>query len=179
MQGIQLEVYEKIKPYFSCDRRRTKLISQLIISLLKLTDSSLSKWSKRIDGGQSLAAKYKELQRFARWFRFSPKLYAQVVWGLFGQDQQVCLTLDRTEWQMRGRWVQVLLVGIAHQGVSIPLLWQARNQQGNSPATTRWALLATVKGWLPIQEGQSLCWLIASSSAKLGLPTSTSRGCSS
>ncbi len=44
----------------------------MIIGLLKLTQSSLSKWSKALPGEKELEATYKQLQRFARFFRFSP-----------------------------------------------------------------------------------------------------------
>jgi len=43
-------------------------------------------------------------------------LYSKVIWQLYGQGKQVYLTLDRSEWKMRGKWVQVTMIGIAHQG---------------------------------------------------------------
>ena len=156
MQDIQEALFTQIKGHFCCDKRRVKLISNLIIGLLKLTQSSLSKWSKALPGEQQLEAKYKQLQRFARFFRFSPRLYAQVVWQLFGQEKVVYLTLDRSEWQMRGEWVQVIMVGIAHQGMSIPLLWQVLNGQGN---TVRRALLAGIDRWLDHRPEQQIWWV--------------------
>lgn len=159
MQDIQEALLAQMKGYFCCDRRRLKLISSLIIGLLKLTQSSLSQWSKALPGEQQLEAKYKQLQRFARFFRFSPRLYAQVVWGLFGQEKVVYLTLDRSEWKMRGKWVQVIMVGIAHQGMSIPLLWQVVNRQGNTASVTRKALLKCFDEWLDRSPEQLIWWL--------------------
>jgi hypothetical protein len=86
MKDIESDLYEQIKVHFSCDKRRVKFISCLIVSLLKITQSSLSKWSKAIKGEQTLDAKYKQLQRFARFFSFSPRIYAQLVWQLFGSN---------------------------------------------------------------------------------------------
>lgn len=159
MQDIQEALFAQMQGYFGCDKRRLKLISHLIIGLLKVTQSSLSKWSKALPGEQQLDTKYKQLQRFARFFRFSPRLYAQVVWGLFGQEKVVYLTLDRSEWQMRGEWVQVVLVGIAHQGMSIPLLWQVLNRQGNTALATRKALLKCFDEWLDRSQEQLIWWL--------------------
>jgi transposase len=156
MKDIESELYEQIKGHFSCDKRRVKLISSLIVSLVKLTQSSLSKWSKALKGEQSLEAKYKQLQRFARFFAFSPRLYAQVIWQLFGQEKQVYLTLDRTEWKQRGVWIQVLMLGIAHQGMCIPLLWQSANAQGNSPLITKKALIKCFKRWIEPIQGQTV-----------------------
>ncbi len=159
MQDIQEALLAQMKGYFYCDKRRIRLISSLIIGLLKLTQSSLSQWSKALPGEQQLEAKYKQLQRFARFFRFSPRLYAQVVWGLFGQEKVVYLTLDRSEWKMRGQWVQVIMVGIAHQGMSLPLLWQVVNRQGNTAAATRKALLKCFDAWISRPEKQLIWWL--------------------
>ncbi len=159
MQDIQEVLLAQMKGYFCCDKRRLKLICHLLIGLLKLTQSSLSKWSKALPGEQQLEAKYKQLQRFARFFRFSPRVYAGVVWGLFGQEKVVYLTLDRSEWQMRGEWVQVVLVGIAHQGMSIPLLWQVLKRQGNTAPTTRKALRKCFDEWLDRSPEQVIWWL--------------------
>jgi len=159
MQGINKELEIQLTKHFSCDKRRVKLIANLIIGLLKLTESSLSKWCKTLPGEPSLEARYKQLQRFARFFRFSSKLYAQIIWQLYGQQKEVYLTLDRSEWKMRGKWVQLIMVGIAHQGMSIALLWQTLNGQGNTPKVVRKALLTCLDKWIKPDKGQQIWWV--------------------
>jgi hypothetical protein len=159
MKDIQGALYAQIKGHFPCDKRRTELICNMIIGLLKLTQSGLSKWSKALPGEQDLEAKYKQLQRFARYFRFSPRLYCKVIWQLYGQGKQVYLTLDRSEWKMRGKWVQVTMIGIAHQGMSVPLLWQVYNGQGNSAYSTRKALLSCFDQWIERKPNQHIWWV--------------------
>jgi len=89
MQDINKELEVQLKRHFHCDKRRIKLIADLLIGLLKLSEGSLSKWCKTLTGEPSLEAKYKQLPRFARFFGFSPKLYAQFIWQLYGQDKEV------------------------------------------------------------------------------------------
>ncbi len=60
---------------------------------------------------------------------------------------------------MRGKWVQVIMVGIAHQGMSIPLLWQTLNGQGNTPQVVRQALLVAVARWLKHRPEQQIWWV--------------------
>ncbi len=110
-------------------------------------------------GEKDLEAKYKQLQRFARYFRFSPCLYCKVIWQLYGQGKQVYLTLDRSEWKMRGKWVQVTMIGIAYQGMSIPLLWQVYNGQGNTAYSTRKALLDCFHQWIDRKDNQQIWWV--------------------
>lgn len=159
MQDIYKALQLQLKLHMCCDQRRIKLIANLIIGLLKLTESALSRWSKALPGDRSLEAKYKQLQRFVRFFRFSPKLYAQLIWQLYGQDKTVYLTLDRTEWKMPGQWVQVTMIGIAHQGMSIPLLWQTLNGQGNTPKVVRQALLRCLDQWIQPETDQHIWWI--------------------
>lgn len=159
MQDINKELELQLKAHFNCDKRRIKLIANLIIGLLKLTESSLSMWCKTLGGQRSLEARYKQLQRFARFFRFSARLYAQFIWQLYGQNKVVYLTLDRSEWKMRGKWVQVIMVGIAHEGMSIPLLWQTLNGQGNTPRVVRQALLTCFDQWIDFGQGQQVWWV--------------------
>ena len=109
MQDAERELKKQIECHFRCDKRYIKLISRLIISLLKLSESNLSKWSKALSGSMLLSSKYRCLQRFLSVFRFSSQLYFEVVWGIYGGDAEVFLSLDRTEWKMRGCWVQVLI----------------------------------------------------------------------
>jgi hypothetical protein len=160
MQEIEIELKKQIEGYFQCDNRYIKLISRLIIALLKLSESNLSKWSKGMSGESLLSSKYRCLQRFLSVFRFSSQLYFEVVWGLYGRESEVFLSLDRTEWKMRGVWVQVLMLSVLHEGVSIPLLWQCSSRHGHSSQTTKKALFHCLQKWITIQLSQQV-WLCA------------------
>lgn len=109
--------------------------------------------------GAQPEARYKQLQHFARFLRFSSKPYTQYIWQLYGQHKEAYLTLDRSEWKMGGKWVQVIKVGIAHQGMSIPLLWQTLNGQGNTPQVVRRALLSCFHKWIDRRQDQQIWWV--------------------
>lgn len=156
MQSKEKAVYEAIKRHFTCDKRRVKFISCLIVSLLKLNECSLSEWSKGICLDVLLSSKYKRLQRLLCSFQFGQRLYFELVWSAYGQSQQVVLTLDRTEYKQRGQWVQILMLGIAHRGISIPLLWHTSNRRGNSSQSARRAVLKALERWAPRKQGQQV-----------------------
>jgi len=52
--------------------------------------------------------------------------------------------------------VQILMLGIAHKGVSIPLLWHTANRRGNSSKQSRLALLKVLRRWAFIKPGQKV-----------------------
>ncbi len=158
MQEVEIDLKKQIEGYFQCDKRHIKLVSRLIIGLLKLSDSKLSNWSKAMSGEAQLSSKYRCLQRFLSVFRFSGQIYFEVVWGLCGCESEVYLSLDRTEWKMRGVWVQVLMLSILYDGVSIPLLWQCSTRHGHSSHITKKALFHCFQKWISLKTGQQV-WL--------------------
>jgi hypothetical protein len=159
MQSNEDAVYDAIKDHFQCDKRphrRTgiRFMALLIIALLKRADSSLAQWSLAINQTTLRSSRLKRLQRFFGLFNFSARVYAQVVWQRYGQGKEVILTLDRTEYKKRGEWIQLLVLGIAHQNMSIPLLWHSANRQGNSPTIARKTLLKAFQKWIQSAESQ-------------------------
>lgn len=148
MQSNEQAVYEAIQAHFQTDKRRIRFLSMLIVALLKLADSSLAQWCLAINQTTQRDSRFKRLQRFLGQFNFSARVYAQVVWLRYGQADQVVLTLDRTEYKQRGQWIQVLMLGIAHQGVSIPLLWYTANRRGNTATIARTLLLKRFQDWI-------------------------------
>lgn len=156
MQNNEQALYDAIQPHFACDKRRIKFISHLIMSLLKVATCSLWQWSKAINQPTHRSSRFKRLQRFLASFHFSARLYARLVWAAYGQAPQVVLTLDRTEYQQAGQWVQLLVLGIAYKGMSIPLLWHSANRRGNASAIARASLLRAFRLWLKPTHAQQI-----------------------
>ncbi|MCY7345557.1 MAG: IS4 family transposase [Pyrinomonadaceae bacterium] len=51
------------------------------------------------------------------------------------------IAIDRTEWQLGTKWVNVLMLSITYQGVSIPLFWTVTAEKGCSDNAERQAIL--------------------------------------
>lgn len=156
MQSNEQAVYDAIQAHFQTDRRRIRFLAMLIIALLKLADSSLAQWCLAINQPTQRGSRFKRLQRFLGQFNFSARIYAQVIWLRYGQGKEVVLTLDRTEYKQRGQWIQVLMVGIAHQGVSIPLLWHTARRHGNSATIARKLVLNRLQKWIQPTQKQNV-----------------------
>lgn len=156
MQNNEHALYNAMQPHFPCDKRRVQFLSYLLVGLLKLTRCSLSEWSRAINQPTQRSSRFKRLQRFLKSFRFAARLYARLVWSLYGQGQQVVLTLDRTEYQQSGEWIQLLVLGLAYKGMSIPLLWHSANRRGNASALARGSLLRAFRQWIQPAAGQQV-----------------------
>ena len=64
------------------------------------------------------------------------------------------LTLDRTEYQQGQQWIQLLVLGIAHKQMSIPLIWHSANRHGNTPVLARKLLLRLFAKWTQTTDRQ-------------------------
>jgi hypothetical protein len=53
------------------------------------------------------------------------------------------IAIDRTEWQLGKRWVNVLMLSICYRGVAIPLFWTVLETKGCSDNAERRAILQT------------------------------------
>jgi hypothetical protein len=51
------------------------------------------------------------------------------------------LTLDRTNWKFGNQDLNVLILGITHQGMALPILWTVLDKPGNSDTAERIALM--------------------------------------
>ena len=51
------------------------------------------------------------------------------------------IAIDRTEWQLGAQWINVLMLAVNYQGVSIPLLWTVTDEKGCSDNAERKAIL--------------------------------------
>jgi len=51
------------------------------------------------------------------------------------------IAIDRTEWQLGGRWVNVLMLSVSYKNIAIPLLWTVLEEKGCSENSERKEIL--------------------------------------
>jgi len=75
------------------------------------------------------------------FFSISQVEIARLVLKLLKIEPLYTIAIDRTEWQLGRQWVNILMLSITYQGVSIPLLWTVRDEKGCSDNAERQAVL--------------------------------------
>ena len=74
-------------------------------------------------------------------FKISQAEVARLVVGWLQLAPPFVLTLDRTEWRLGKRWVNVLMLAVVWDGVAIPLVRQVFDKKGCSDAEKREQIL--------------------------------------
>src|SRR5262249_10575322 len=66
---------------------------------------------------------------------------AKWIFKLFVPHQKIYLTMDRTNWFWGKAKINILMLGIAYEGMAIPLLWNLLDKAGNATAAEHQAIL--------------------------------------
>ena len=67
---------------------------------------------------------------------------AQTIVGLLDIPEPWVLSIDRTEWKFGQTVFNILVLGVVHEGVALPLVWTMLDKRGNSNTLERMQLLS-------------------------------------
>ena len=120
---------------------RIKFVAAFVIALVTVKTVNLVEIACAFADQAKQASQYKKLQRFFRFFELPYADIAQFVVKLLGVAGPWTLTLDRTNWKFGKADLNLLVLGIAHQGIAYPIIWWSLDKAGNSSTEERMAVL--------------------------------------
>jgi hypothetical protein len=124
------------------NKARINFLAKFLIALIEVRTVNLTEIASVFAGRAKVESHYKRIQRFLRFFEISYALIAVLMVSLVGVPRPWVLTLDRTNWQLGQKPLNILVLGIAYKGVAIPVLWTMLEKKGNSNTQERIALMA-------------------------------------
>lgn len=140
-QGSELSTILHIHFGKRINLARCKLMSLFIHGLCKLRTVSFEKLAIGFDSGAKPCSSLRRVQRFFSGFTLDSDMVALLIFALLPEKENLCLTIDRTNWKFGQTDINIFMLGIAHQGVSIPLLFTLLPKRGNSNCSERIALV--------------------------------------
>jgi hypothetical protein len=121
---------------------RLSFLAHFLLALIKVRSVNLAELATGFGGKAQVASHYKRLQRFFRSFTLDYNVLARLLIRLVPVGEGPWyLTLDRTNWQFGKADLNLLVLGIAYQGIALPLFWTVLDKAGNSNTAERVALL--------------------------------------
>ncbi len=130
---------------FALRKSRLESLCVLVIGVFVARTVNLSHLACQFPGGAETASNYRRLQRFFEQVRFDFGALAKVLVAVMGrQEGPWRLTMDRTNWRLGRRGVNILMIGIVHRGIAIPLLWDLLDKKGNSNTRERISIVQRV-----------------------------------
>ena len=82
------------------------------------------------------------MKRFFREFKLDLTVVARLIFRWFvSKDKKFYITIDRTNWFLGKAKINVFMLGIAYEGIAVPVIWQLPDKAGNDSAQEHIGLL--------------------------------------
>jgi hypothetical protein len=127
--------------YLDWHLSRLKLMARFTSSVLTLTTTNLWKVSLALKADVEQGSNYRRIQRFLSGYEVDFTMLGGLLLHLLPQTPPYEVIIDRTEWYFGETAVNILMVGIAHKGMSFPITWSALSSGGGSGAKAQTEVL--------------------------------------
>lgn len=139
-------------------RARLKLMARLTRALLTLTTTNLADLALVMKPQVKTRSTYRRLQRFFAGFTFDYDRFGQFLLRLVPASPPHVVVCDRTEWHFGSTSVNVLMIGVAHEGIAFPISWTVLSHGGGSGAAEH---IDLVDRFLEVVEPEQIRVLVA------------------
>lgn len=140
---------ETLKPHLGWHGARLSFLALFLVSLLRVKTVNLVELATGFRNCAKNESNYKRLQRFFRDFDLDYAVMAKMIVNIMKIPQPWVLSIDRTEWSFGQTWLNILMLGVVHNGVAYPLVWQILDKKGNSHTDERMDLLDRFEQMFP------------------------------
>ena len=128
--------------HFTWNKARLDCFTRILTALIAVRTVNLKEIATAFSSKKAkLASRYQRIKRFFSAFQLNYDLIAQFVFSLFFSGKKVYLTLDRTNWFWGKAKINIFMLGVAYEGIAIPLLWKLLPKAGNASAAQHIAMI--------------------------------------
>lgn len=144
--------------YFVWNKARLDCFTRMLIALITVQTVNLKEIAIALVSRADVDSRYKRLRRFFSQFNLNYDFIARFIFNLFFSGKKVYLTIDRTNWFLGKAKINILMLGVAHEGVAIPLLWNLLPKAGNATADEHKAI---IKRFISIFGAENIIGILA------------------
>lgn len=148
---------ELIRPQLGYHLARVNLIAAFVLALVRVRTVNLTQIAVGLNPNVEHSSNYRRLQRFFESFEVCQLKLAILVLSLIEADEKGWIVaLDRTEWEFGKQKLNVMMLGVVYQGLTLPLVWVVLDKDGNSNTDERKALMKQLLLVIPAEQIQCL-----------------------
>ena len=140
MLGVK-ELKQKLGNQLNWHGSRIDFLAKFMLALIAVRTVNLAEIALGFGGRAQVDSNYKRLQRFLKKFELDYDEITKVIANLIPISGPWYLTIDRTNWKFGRVNINILVLGIAYEGIAFPLLWSLLPKAGNSNTEERIALM--------------------------------------
>lgn len=138
---------------------RLNFLAMFLVALFKVKTVNFAEIATALNPTAKIGSNHRRLQRFFADFELDYDLIAKLIAALVpNTDDGYVLSLDRTNWQFGKFSINLLVLGIVHNGVAFPVYWMFLDKKGNSNTAER---IAIMERFMATFGASSIAWLLA------------------
>jgi hypothetical protein len=124
------------------NKARLDCFVRMLIAIFVVRTVNLSEVAVAFSSKAAVSSRYKRLQRFFGKFNIDYTVFAKLIFKIFFcNTQKIYITIDRTNWYWGKQKINIFMLGVAYEGISIPLFWTCLPKAGNSNIKEQKALI--------------------------------------
>lgn len=143
---------------FSLSKSRLETLVCVLITMVSGRTVNLTHAACHLPGEALHASRYRRLQRFFQHVRLDQDAVARMVIEMLNLHRAIPLALDRTNWRIGSKDINILVLAVVTRRFRVPLMWTLIEHQGNSDTQQRIALM---QRYLAVFGAASIQWLLA------------------
>lgn len=123
--------------HFNWNKSRMSCFVGMLMALIQVRSVNLVDLSCGFESKAKKESSYKRMQRFFRHFSIDLSRVARWVLSVFGLDEPVWLSMDRTNWCWGKSDINILMLSVVYKGIALPVFWSLLDKRGNSNTEER------------------------------------------
>lgn len=136
------ELAKSLKVNLGWNKSRIECFVFMVISLIKVCSINFKKLSLGFESKVKKESRYRRIQRFFSGFTIDFTVAAKWLFSLFfSSTEKFYVLIDRTNWFWGRSPINVFMLSIAYEGISIPILWICLPKAGTSSGREQITLL--------------------------------------
>jgi hypothetical protein len=145
--------------HLALGKSRLETLCLIVVGMISARTVNLSHLACERPSTALVSSTYRRLQRFFQHVRLGPDWSARLVVALVRLDRPRRLALDRTQWKIGTRDVNVLMLAVITRRARLPLIWSVLDNKGGSSDTAQ--RIALMRRYLAIFGAASVRMLLA------------------
>lgn len=122
-----------LKVNLNWNKARASCFIKMLVALITVNTVNLKEIALAFTSHASIDSRYRRIQRFFALFMMDFRQIAFWIFYLFFKPSDKCyLIIDRTNWFRGTHKINVFMLSVAYEGVSIPLFWKLLPHCGSS-----------------------------------------------
>lgn len=118
-------------------KNQVELLALVVFALIQAKDVRHAALAERCPGDAQTASVIRRIERFFDQHPITPADVARFVLHLLPDRKQREFIIDRTNWKLRGKDLNILVLAVIWRGIAVPLLFEFLDHSGNSHTSTR------------------------------------------